>query len=254
MKKRRMVAALMLIFMLNLFLTACAAAPAAQTPSPSGDGEVLTGKIVYIGDGTCLIADARSSGLYTVPTTIDAFDAQNAPLDASALKAGQSVEIGYSGFVFTTYPAQIQGAEYIRVSGDGEDLVGLYRQAVDELWRTDEGLNPADGVLAFDLSTLTNLTDGEKDALIYLASGAYGLPGVAGTFDTLSEQGLIDKEKLFFENGMLIKIEARDVTETSFTFDASKWRSGDGAYFLFECKAVKSGGEWRYTVGSVAIS
>jgi hypothetical protein len=53
---------------------------------------------------------------------------------------------------------------------------------------------------------------------------------------------------------MLIRFELSDVTEDSFTFDVSKWRSGTGAYFLNDCKAVKKSRVWNYTIGSEMIS
>ena len=38
-------------------------------------------------------------------------------------------------------------------------------------------------------------------------------------------------------------------------FDAQKWRSGLGAYFLCQCTAQKNvDGKWSYSVGQEAIS
>lgn len=138
--------------------------------------------------------------------------------------------------------------------GQGEALVGFYQTILDDLWKVDEGLNSDINVLAFDLSQVSNLTEAEKDELVKMVSKSHGVEGIRGTFDELSEQGYIDKENLYFETGMLITIEATDVTEDSFTFDVTKWRSGDGAYFFIDCKAVKTGNGWSYTVGSEAIS
>jgi len=138
--------------------------------------------------------------------------------------------------------------------GQGEELVGFYQTILDDLWKVDEGLNSEINVLAFDLSQVSNLTEAEKDELVNLVSKSHGVEGIRGTFDELSEQGYIDKENLYFETGLLITIETTDVTEDRFTFDVTKWRSGDGAYFFIDCKAVKTGNGWSYTVGSEAIS
>ena len=138
--------------------------------------------------------------------------------------------------------------------GQGGSLVGVYQTILDDLWKVDEGLNSDITVLAFDLSQVPNLTEAEKDELINMVSKSHGVDGMRGTFDELSEQGYIDKENLTFETGMLITIEATDVTADSFTFDVTKWRSGTGAYFLIDCKAVKTGNGWSYSVGSEAIS
>ncbi|MEI6100744.1 MAG: hypothetical protein WCP73_02795 [Eubacteriales bacterium] len=133
-------------------------------------------------------------------------------------------------------------------------LVALYTTVLSDLWNTDDGLNPHAGVLAFDLSQVTNLTDDEKSALVNSVSSSHGLKGITGTFDELAEQGLIDEKNLSFKDGMLFRFMIKDVTESSFTFDVSKWRSGTGAYFFNNCKAVKSGVVWSYIPGSAAIS
>jgi hypothetical protein len=100
------------------------------------------------------------------------------------------------------------------------------------------------------------LNGGEKRALAYLAGGKYSPSGqsIMGTFDELSEQGLIDKENLYFETGILFAIEVTDVKEGAFTFSAQKWRSGLGAYFFNDCEAEKTSEGWTYTIGSEAIS
>ena len=53
---------------------------------------------------------------------------------------------------------------------------------------------------------------------------------------------------------ILLDEKVTDATENSFTFDAAKWRSGDGAYMILGCKAVKNETGWSYTVGAAAIS
>lgn len=138
--------------------------------------------------------------------------------------------------------------------GQGKELVGFYQMVLDDLWKVDEGLNSDINVLAFDLSQVSNLTETEKDELVKIVSKSHGMEGIRGTFDELAEQGYIDKENLYFETGMLITIEVTDVTEDGFTFDVTKWRSGDGAYFFIDCNAVKTVNGWSYTVGSEAIS
>lgn len=207
-----------------------------------------------MGNSTSLVADSTSAELYAVTTKLSVLDADGKLVDLSALKAGQTVEIGYSGTVMETYPAQPYKPAYIKITGQGDDLVGFYKNVLNDLWKEDSGLNPNSGMLAFDLSQATNLTEAEKAALVYVVSNAYGLQGIAGTFDELVQKGLIDKEKLIFENGMLFTIKITDASENSFMFDASKWRSGTGAYLFNNCKAVKNNGGWSYTTGSAAIS
>lgn len=223
----------------------------AQLPKAEA---VLKGKIIQINDKSLLLAGTGASDLYTVSSAPAIYDIDNKPADSSALKAGQNVEIGYSGAIMESYPAQLGNPVYIRITGQGDDLVGFYQTVLNDLWNVDKGLNSDINIIAFDLSKVTNLNEAEKSALVYAVSGSYGLQGIKGTFDELREQGYIGKDKLYFENGILFKLELTDVTEDSFTFKAEKWRSGDGAYYFLDCKAVKSDAGWSYTIGHEAIS
>lgn len=222
----------------------------AQLPKAEA---VLKGKIIQINDKSLLLAGTGASDLYTLSSIPDVYD-DDKPTDSSALKAGQDVEIGYSGAIMESYPAQPSAPSYIKITGQGDDLVGFYKTVLNDLWNVDKGLNSDISIIAFDLSKVTNLDDAEKSALAYVVSGSYGLQGVKGTLDELRERGYIDRDKLYFENGILFKLELTDVTKDSFTFKAEKWRSGDGAYYFLDCKAVRSDAGWSYTVGSQAIS
>ncbi|MPM00567.1 hypothetical protein SDC9_46794 [bioreactor metagenome] len=249
-----------LIFALILFLESCSAkSPASPSAAPSGTGlpkagAVLSGKIMGMNDGTFLLAGTGGADLYMVSSETEIFDKDENFADGSALKAGMTVEIGYSGTVLESYPAQLGTPSYIKITDQGDDLVGFYREILNDLWSMDEGLNSDLSVLAFDLSQVTNLTDAEKSALVYLVSGEHNAAGVTGTFDELCEQGYIDKEKLFFKTGLFFELELSDVTEDSFTFTVSKWRSGNGAYIFHECKAQKASAGWSYSIGSEMIS
>lgn len=217
-------------------------------------GETLAGKIIQINDDSLLLAGTGVGELYSVFTGVPVYDETGAETDASALLSGQTVEVGYSGAIMESYPAQLESPVYLQITGRENDLVGFYQVVLADLWNADEGLNGELELLAFDLSQTSNLTDGEKSALTYLISGAYDLPVITGTFDELCEQGYIDQENLRFENGMLLKLTVADMAEDSFTFDAEKWRSGTGAFYFHNCSAQMQDGAWSYTVGSHMIS
>lgn len=133
-------------------------------------------------------------------------------------------------------------------------LIELYFTAMKDLYHTDPGLNSGITVAAFDLTGVSNLTEEEKSALIYLVGRDLGLDTMAGTFEELCEAGIIDKEKMVFENGILFEIETKETGDNRFEFNASKWRSGLGAYLFMDCVAEKNGENWSYTVGVQAIS
>lgn len=250
-----------LIIILVLAFTACSQTPADNGPKGSDAGTqipktdaVLSGKIVKLNDRSFLLAGPGTHDLYSVSAGLDIYDSDGSPTDASFLKAGQTVEIGYSGLIMESYPAQLGDPAYIKITGEGDDLVGFYLTIADDLLNVDKGLNSEISILAFDLTEVENLTDSEKNALVWIAGGEYGLTGISGTHDELVEQGYIVNDGLYFEDGILIEFELSDVKEDSFTFDVQKWRSGLGAYFFIDCKAEKTDGVWRYTVGSEAIA
>jgi hypothetical protein len=257
-KRRPFIVGLILVLILSL--GACSGkSSASPSAEPSGSDlpkaeAVLSGKIMEMLDGTFLLAGTGAADLYMISSKTDIFDMDGKTTDVSSLKAGMTVEIGFSGAVLESYPAQLGSLSYIKITGQEDDMVGFYQEILSDLWSIDEGLNSDISVLAFDLSQVTNLSDSEKSALVYLVSGEHNAAGVTGTFDELCGQGYIDKEKLFFKTGLLFEFELSDVTEDSFTFNVSKWRSGDGAYFFHDCKAQKTSDGWSYTIGSEMIS
>lgn len=259
MKKRLF--ALFLSLTLILALAACSGVPfpdGQESPEgPSGLPEaedVLTGKIVKLDEGSFLFAGDDAYALYFVSSALDIYSAGGEKTDASALKAGQIVDVGYSGGVMESYPMQLGSPVYVQITGEGDDMVGFYRQVLGDLWEVDSGLNGSIDILAFDLTEVSNLTEGERSAFIWLAGGDYGVAGLAATFEELDEQGYIGEDFPYFETGLLITIEVSDVQEDSFGFDAQKWRSALGAYWFSDCKAEKGPDGWTYTIGSEAIS
>lgn len=142
-------------------------------------------------------------------------------------------------------------------AADGEDkLTDFYLDIIDDLYNDDEGLNYDIDTIGLDLSEAYNLSDDEKQAVADGAGKAYDLNVVCGTSDDLADQGYIDRESLYFTNGVLISIEVdgNSVKDDAFTFDAEKWRGGDGAIFYDDCAASLGADGWGYTVGSFAIS
>lgn len=249
-------AALTLALFLLLSCTACAGAESFSADAPPQTNAVLTGKIVSLGEGTVLLAGTDGAELYTLSSGLPVYD-DSGVADAGALRAGQMVGIGFGGDVMESYPAQLENPAYIRVTAQEDNLVGFYLSILRELWTRDEALNPTgDEVLAFDLSALENLTESEKGALIYLAGCEFGVRGIAGTFDSLSAEGYIDAENLYFKNGLFVSFTLSDLTEDSFDFSVSKWRGGLAAYGFngSACCADRPTGEWNYTLGAEWIS
>ena len=149
-----------------------------------------------------------------------------------------------------------------------EDVCGLYLEVLEDLWNVDPGLNGEITQIGIDLSELSHLTEAEKDTVMSEFASKHNLPYIAGTFEELCEQGYIDRENLYWKDGLLFSIKTNEdavwndpniteggsVSELT-SFDAQKWRSGLGAYFFGQCTAQKNAdGTWSYTVGQEAIS
>ncbi len=241
----------MVIVVLLVGLTACSSDTTRELPKADA---VLTAKVIKFYESSMLVVGENAYDLFIVPTETSIFDTKGVLSDRKALLEGQEIEIGYSGAIMESYPAQLAGLEYIKIIADGDDLVGLYAEVIDDLWETDEGLNSGVEMMALDLTLTTNLSESEKEALAYIVGNTYELQGMLATYNTLVEQGYVNPDSLNFEKGLLFKLEVKDSSDNKFTFDASKWRGGNGAYFFIDCIAKKSEDSWTYKVGSEAIS
>ncbi len=148
------------------------------------------------------------------------------------------------------------------------DVCELYLLVLEDLWNVDPGLNDGITQIGIDLSELSHLTESEKETVMHEFASKHNLPYIAGTWEELCEQGYIDKDNLYWEDGLFFSIKTNEdavwnlpatkdgnsVPELT-AFDAQKWRSGLGAYFFGQCTAQKNAdGKWSYTVGQEAIS
>ncbi len=148
------------------------------------------------------------------------------------------------------------------------DVCELYLLVLEDLWNVDSGLNHGISLIGIDLSGLSHLTESEKETVMQEFASKHDLPYIAGTWEELCEQGYIDKDNLYWEDGLFFSIKTNEdavwnlpaikvgdpIPELT-AFDAQKWRSGLGAYFFGQCTAQKNAdGKWSYTVGMEAIS
>ena len=182
------------------------------------------------------------------------------PEDDTNLAAGALVEVTYDGSILETWPAQFSGVTTVNTARGGfDDRCALYLQVLEDLWEVDSGLNGDVTYIGVDLSA-TSLTDSERAAVAWAFAGKHGGELVTGTWDELADQGYIDRENLYWEDGILFSITEKEMegvySLTPVTFDAQKWRSGLGAYFFCDCTSVQTaGGHWDgYSIGSEAIS
>jgi len=236
--------------------------------------------------GTLLLAELEREDL--IPSGIDIcyvnpegleiwLDGEKA--DASALEDGMAIEITWDGTVLTTYPAQMGKIYTIEAwslgseknpGGGYYDLCGLYLQVLDDLWEKDAGLNSGAIFAGVDLSRAPgDLSENEKRAIVWHFAGKHGVQPLEGTWEQLKAQGYFDvalegeKSTLYeWKNGVHFTIEPVEEGEVEvfslpvLKFEAHKWRSPLGAYWLSDCSAVwPQMGSWsEYTIGSEAIA
>ena len=140
------------------------------------------------------------------------------------------------------------------------DVCELYLEVLEDLWNVDSGLNDGISQIGIDLSELSHLTELDNESVMH--------EFIAGTWEELCEQGYIDKDNLYWKDGLFFSINTNEdavwnlpsiaygdpIPELT-SFDAYKWRGGLGAYYFDQCTAQKNAeGKWSYTVGQEAIS
>ena len=240
-----------------LLLSACGTASTSEPPVvafPEGD-HVIAARIVGLWEDTVLLAGLKPpyAGVYaTEPQAL-----VDAGVAESELKAGEQVWISFDGSIEESQPAKLGAIETAVIPDDGFDgLCGMYLEALDLLWEKDPALHDGIAQIGFDLAS-TRLTGSEQEALaLTFAQSHGGLPVVLGTRQELIDRGLIDGEDLYWTDGVLLSLTEKESGEEEVLFDAEIWRSGLGAYYLYDCTSRQvAGGDWTlFQIGSEAVS
>lgn len=245
----------LLLLMMLVTVTGCSQDPA---PEPNTAAAFYAGKIIQLKDDRIFLAaadeNAASADLCTVSLDgLTMTDEQNQPITAKDLTTGMIVAIGYDGAITETFPLGLSHPSTLEITQRADDIVGLYIDVINDLLTIDAGLNDGITQLVFDLTAVHNLTESEKSALIYISAQIFSLDTLFGTYDSLLADGYIDEQQ-GFTDGLLITLKDTAASDNRFTFDAQKWRSGDGAYYFLDCTAHKSDTRWIYEIGAEAIS
>ncbi|NLP16527.1 MAG: DUF3221 domain-containing protein [Clostridiales bacterium] len=170
-----------------------------------------------------------------------------------SLKPGDRIKVTYNGIIAESYPAQIT-ADKIELIGRNYIIDGFIA-LIDDIYQEDTALNDSIAMIAFDTTEWTMFSEIEKEIILAIAGEKYGLEILVGTFEELAEQGLIDKDNLYFENGILIEIKDIEINENKNNIECSikKWRSGIGA-IGWDAKAKLNKTTWKITRDGMWIS
>lgn len=189
--------------------------------------------------GQSLTAVGENGGLlsFAAPKAV----AYNAELgDETSLRPGMTVQVGYDGAVRETYPGQIT-AEYLTVEGYGDGLIPLYLDVLEELYGQDDGMNDSCTYFGFDLSEAPGLTPAEQQAVGWVFASSQGCEPLFGTIEELGQEGYINMEGLYWEDGLHFTLRADGPAEDCFTLDCTKWKSGTGAIGYQQAVGKKDG-------------
>ncbi len=229
------------------------------TKDVNTDYEVFMAKVISSEEGLLVTPDkdsieASSSDKISVSARdAEITDNQGNEMDIDVLKPGDRIKIFYNGMIAESYPAQIT-ADKIELVGHNYIIDGFIT-LIDDIYQEDSGLNGDITMIAFDTTDWTMLTEIETEIILALVKVKYELEVVVGTFDELAEQGLIDKDNLYFEDGILIEIKDIEINKDKDKIECSikKWRSGLGA-IGWDAKAKLNKDTWEITRGGMWIS
>lgn len=240
-------------------MAACGnAASGSQTPpsggQTSGATETFTGQVMHLFEDSALIG-GEDGALYTLGLRELAITGSDGkPTAKEDVKAGYTVDISYNGTVLESWPAQFSGVSGLSITGEGDDLVGLYVQVLGDLWEKDSGLNAGAKAIFLNLASCENLTEAEQTAVRYVLwcdTGVETLPMLSE--DELKSQGYMDEKGNMIDCiGMSFIVAECD--EDSIAFSAMKGRGPLAAYQFSGCTAELKDGVWSYTIGSEMIS
>lgn len=183
----------------------------------------------------------------------DMYDKDGNLVDEDIFKPGDRVKITYNGIIAESYPAQIS-AKKIEIIGHNHIVDGIF-ELIDDIYQEDGALNSGITMIAIDTSEWTSLTKAEIYTILAMAKENYEVEIVQGTFEELAEQGLIDEDNLYFEKGILIKLNDIKINKGRDKINCSiqKWRSGLGA-IGWDAEAKLKTGEWKTTRDNMWIS
>ena len=245
---------------LCLLLTACnqqdlPLEETAEFIAPPG-AATMTCRVMEEEDGTLLLAqvDGRAWDVFT--TSCRDVEVKFEDPVRSSIQEGDLVEIIFDGSVMETYPAHPSGVEEIWVWADGfDDTALLYLEVFEDMVEEDSALAHDADLIGLDLSE-TALSPAEQSAAALLLEWDTGLTVLEGTMEELADQGYIDMENLYWEDGYFLSATETERTDTGLTFSAQLWRSGLGALFYSDCNVGREvNGPWEeYIIGAVAVS
>ena len=250
----------LLILVLCLGLTACNEQdlPLEETVefiAPPG-AATMTCRVMAEEDGTLLLAKADGGKADIFTTSCREAEVRFEDPARTEIQEGDLVEIIFGGDIMETYPAQLGNVQEVWVWAEGfDDTASLYLEVFADMAEEDAALAHDVDRIGLDLSR-TALSPAEQSAAAWILEGETGKTVLEGTWEDLVDQGYIDGENLYWEDGYFLSAAEKERTETELTFSTQLWRSGLGALFYADCTTARTpNGPWEeYIIGAVAVA
>lgn len=188
-----------------------------------------------------------------IPKDVKILNKEGNAISKEDLKPGDILRISYNGAIAESYPAQITASSIELI--DHNKLIDGYLALIDDVYQEDPGLNGEITMIALDTSDWKGLSDIQKEIILSQMKELYELDILEGSFDELAEQGLIDKENLYFPEGILIDITEIVIEDNKeeISCKINKWRSGLGA-IGWDAKAKLKDNRWEISRDNMWIS
>lgn len=168
-----------------------------------------------------IVADDETNQAYAV---INGFEPEALePLTIGSICQMAYVHITYDNPDSTGNPDSLltEVAAFMLIPAvQGQDLVGAYMDVV----KSAEGNLSSYANIALDLEDASNLSESEKEALLwYISTESNNANVFFGTKDTLSSEGYLSEDNTFTD-GVLLKLTGTQDGELSFTYEAEVWQ------------------------------
>lgn len=278
----RWMAALLAVLLLAVLLLAgcggAGGASPAQSPTESGPGSPSGGPGSepawdYVDSVLCRIVDGAEEGnlllasqsgegdsLFRLAVGEDTYvTVDDKEASADRLQDGMLLQVVFGGDVMESYPAMFGGVIAVNAVTAGlDDRCGLALQVLDDLWTEDSGLNGDVEYFGLDIDEALIPQRAEREAIAWRFAELHGAEPLLGTWQELADEGYIDEENLYWEDGLHFSLTAskgKTQKENKLYFSAGKWRGGLGAIYFTDCTADRTKtGSWTYEPGGFAIA
>lgn len=182
----------------------------------------------------------------TYPEAYDFLCSPEKLTGADVLRAGMVVEVGFDGTVLETWPAQIH-AETVTFKEQQTDYYSLYLQILEDIYGEDDGLNSGADYFGFDFTEIEHLSESEKNLLAWNFSTSHGAEPIMGTLRELMDDGTINEEELYWEDGLHFTVKEKEVKDNTVSYSVEKWKGGLGAMGYENSADLAPDGQWVFS-------